>query len=67
VGKEVFLNIPLTHQEIADYTATPLGTVKTILRRAMHLMKEQLMAVEARGMWPRGEHWGAAQQENPMV
>ncbi|MGH8531796.1 MAG: sigma-70 family RNA polymerase sigma factor, partial [Gammaproteobacteria bacterium] len=34
-----------THQEIADYTATPLGTVKTVLRRAMQLMKEQLMAV----------------------
>lgn len=56
-----------SHQEIADYTATPLGTVKTVLRRAMQLMKEQLMAVEARGMWPRQEHCRAAQESAPVV
>ncbi len=56
-----------SHQEIADYTATPLGTVKTVLRRAMQLMKEQLMAGEARGMWPRREHCGAAQKSAPVV
>ncbi len=56
-----------SHQEIADYTATPLGTVKTVLRRAMQLMKEQLMAAEARGMWPWPEHCGAAQEGAPVV
>jgi len=52
-----------SHQEIANYTATPLGTVKTVVRRAMQLMKEQLMAVGARGMRPRG----AAQKNAPVV
>lgn len=56
-----------SHQEIADYAATPLGTVKTVLRRAMQLMKEQLIAVEARGMWPRREHCRAAQESAPVV
>ncbi|MGH8473145.1 MAG: sigma-70 family RNA polymerase sigma factor, partial [Gammaproteobacteria bacterium] len=56
-----------SHQEIADYAATPLGTVKTVLRRAMQLMKERLMAVEARGMWPRREDLGAAQKSAPVV
>ncbi|MGH8521009.1 MAG: RNA polymerase sigma factor [Gammaproteobacteria bacterium] len=56
-----------SHQEIADYTATPLGTVKTVLRRAMQLMKEQLMAAESRGMSPRREHSGAAQESAPVV
>ncbi|CAN5851692.1 sigma-70 family RNA polymerase sigma factor [soil metagenome] len=56
-----------SHQEIVDYTATPLGTVKTVLRRAMQLMKEQLMAAEAGGMWPRREDLGAAQKSAPVV
>lgn len=56
-----------SHQEIADYTATPLGTVKTVLRRAMQLMKEQLMAVEARGMWPRRKRCSVAQESAPVV
>ncbi|MGH8524780.1 MAG: sigma-70 family RNA polymerase sigma factor [Gammaproteobacteria bacterium] len=56
-----------SHQEIADYTATPLGSVKTVLRRAMQLMKEQLMAVEARAMWPRREHWGGGQKKSDPV
>ena len=56
-----------SHQEIADYTATPLGTVKTVLRRAMQLMKEQLMAAESCGMSPRREHSSAAQESAPVV
>ncbi len=32
----------LSHQEIADRTGMPLGTVKTILRRAMQELKETL-------------------------
>ena len=32
----------LTHQEIADVTGEPLGTVKTIIRRALRDMKQHL-------------------------
>ncbi len=32
----------LTHQEIAARTGTPLGTVKTVLRRALQTLKERL-------------------------
>jgi len=32
----------LSHQEIADHTGQPLGTVKSVLRRALHELKETL-------------------------
>lgn len=32
----------LSHQEIATHTNMPLGTVKTVLRRAMHALKGRL-------------------------
>lgn len=33
----------LTHQEIAAHTGMPLGTVKTILRKAMQVLKDDLI------------------------
>jgi len=39
VGKDIFLNIPLTHQEIADACHMPLGTVKVTLFRACQQLK----------------------------
>ncbi|MGH8525564.1 MAG: RNA polymerase sigma factor [Gammaproteobacteria bacterium] len=54
-----------SHQEIAGYTATPLGTVKTVLRQAMQHMKEQLMAVEARGNVASGGTLGCGSTKKP--
>jgi RNA polymerase sigma factor (sigma-70 family) len=34
----------LSHQEIADYTNAPLGSVKTILRHAMQKLRQRLCA-----------------------
>ena len=33
----------LTHQEIAAYTGMPLGTIKTLLRKAMSILKHDLI------------------------
>lgn len=33
----------LSHQEIADQTGIPLGTVKTLLRKSMHTLKDRLV------------------------
>lgn len=33
----------LTHQEIAAYTGMPLGTIKTLLRKAMSILKQDLI------------------------
>ena len=55
VGKEVFLNIPLTHQEIADMVGTSRQTVTTVLstlkrqgvlsidNRRIHIESEELL------------------------
>ena len=40
----------LSHQEIADYTSMPLGSIKTLLRNAMYSLKNRLCQfVPARG------------------
>ena len=33
----------LTHEEIASYTGLPLGTIKTLLRKAMSILKHDLI------------------------
>ncbi|MBI5040048.1 MAG: sigma-70 family RNA polymerase sigma factor [Gammaproteobacteria bacterium] len=33
----------LSHQEIADQTGMPLGTVKTVLRKSLHTLKDRLV------------------------
>ena len=55
VGKEVFLNIPLTHQEIADMVGTSRQTVTSVLsslkrqgvlsidNRRIHIESEELL------------------------
>lgn len=55
VGKEIFLNIPLTHQEIADMVGTSRQTVTTVLsalkrqgvlsidNRRIHIESEELL------------------------
>jgi RNA polymerase sigma-70 factor (ECF subfamily) len=32
----------LTHQEISEHTAMPVGTVKTVIRKALSLLRERL-------------------------
>jgi CRP-like cAMP-binding protein len=45
VGKEIFLNIPLTHQEIADMVGTSRQTVTTILGE---LKRQGVLAIDNR-------------------
>ncbi|WP_298612227.1 sigma-70 family RNA polymerase sigma factor [uncultured Thiothrix sp.] len=39
----------MSHQEIADYTGEPLGTVKTVLRRAQAVLRTALTSVYPTG------------------
>ena len=46
----------MSHQEIADYTGEPLGTVKTVLRRAQSILRAALAAND----WREGGDCGHA-------
>lgn len=38
----------LTHSQLAEHTKMPLGTVKSLLRRAMQILKQELLMEETR-------------------
>jgi CRP/FNR family transcriptional regulator len=45
MGKEIFLNIPFTHQEIADMVGTTRQTVSSTLNR---LKRQGVLTIETR-------------------